>query len=125
MKKKIFTGIAVLAIVAIAAFNVNMNLNVNNGEVSSLSLANVVALAGENVGTKKCIQNHTNVYNKEMCSTYPVKYRIQSGLNYTFKKDPNGSLSQGKKGFEGTITNECAVWPSPTTTNVTAPTVNC
>src|SRR5690554_470479 len=123
MKKKILCGIAVLATAAIAAFN--MNLNVNNGEVSSLSLANVVALAGENDGTNKCIQNHTSVYSKEMCSTYPVKYRIQSGLNYTFKKDPNRFLTQGKKGFEGTITNECAVWPSPTTTNVTAPTVNC
>ncbi|WP_313381507.1 NVEALA domain-containing protein [Proteiniphilum saccharofermentans] len=42
MKKKIFVGIAVLAMAAIAAFNVNLN---TNSEVSLLTLANVEALA--------------------------------------------------------------------------------
>ncbi|MFV0420296.1 MAG: NVEALA domain-containing protein [Dysgonomonas sp.] len=45
MKKKIFGGIAVLAIAAMAAFNVN--LNISDVETSALSLANVEALASE------------------------------------------------------------------------------
>lgn len=51
MKKKIIGGIAVLAIAAVAAFNVNMNTQETN--LSLLSLANVEALAGENDGSKK------------------------------------------------------------------------
>lgn len=61
MKKKIFGGIAVLAIAAMAAFN--LNLNVEN-ETSALSLANIEVLAygeklpdnwkqGMKTGTKK------------------------------------------------------------------------
>lgn len=49
MKKKIFYGIAVLAIAAIAVFNVNVNMS-TNGDQSLLSLANVEALAQENDG---------------------------------------------------------------------------
>lgn len=47
MKKKIIGGIAVMAIAAIAAFNVNFN---NSGaDLTKISLANVEALAnGEN-----------------------------------------------------------------------------
>jgi len=43
MKKKIFGGIAILAIAAMAAFNVTMNTQ--NENLSDLSLANVEALA--------------------------------------------------------------------------------
>jgi hypothetical protein len=45
MKKKVFGGIAVLVIAAIAAFNVNFNSQSN--ELSAISLANVEALAIE------------------------------------------------------------------------------
>jgi|SRR5690554_1842698 len=44
MKKKFFVGIAVLAIAAIAAFNVNLNTGQKN-DMSVLVLANVEALA--------------------------------------------------------------------------------
>ena len=43
MKKKIFGGLLVLAIAAVAAFN--LNLNSEDSEFSLLSLANVEALA--------------------------------------------------------------------------------
>jgi len=46
MKKKILYGIVVLAIAAIAAFNVNLN---TNDEMSLLTLANIEALASEGV----------------------------------------------------------------------------
>lgn len=45
MKKKIFGGLFILAIAAVAAFNINMNRQDNRQ--SFLSLANVEALAGE------------------------------------------------------------------------------
>ena len=45
MKKKILGGIAILAIAAVAAFNVNFNTQSN--DLSAVSLANVEALAGE------------------------------------------------------------------------------
>ncbi|GHV27015.1 hypothetical protein FACS1894176_08470 [Bacteroidia bacterium] len=48
MKNKIFGGIAVLAIAAVAAFNVNVNSQKN--DLSDLSLANVEALASEGSG---------------------------------------------------------------------------
>ena len=44
MKKKIFVGIAVLAIAAVAVLNVNVNTSQEN-DVSLLELANVEALA--------------------------------------------------------------------------------
>ena len=45
MKNKIFGSIAILAIAAIAAFN--MNINTNENGLSEVSLANVEALASE------------------------------------------------------------------------------
>jgi len=44
MKKKIFGGALLLAIAAVAAFNLNFNMNENN-KLSSLALANIEALA--------------------------------------------------------------------------------
>ena len=44
MKKKIFGGLFILAIVAVAAFNINLNMD-SNEELSLLNLANVEALA--------------------------------------------------------------------------------
>jgi len=49
MKKKILGGIAVLAIVAVAAFNVILNTN-QKSDMSLLALANVEALAGNESG---------------------------------------------------------------------------
>ncbi len=49
MKKKILVGIAVLAIAAIAAFNVNLNMDQKN-ELSLLALVNVEALAQNEEG---------------------------------------------------------------------------
>ena len=47
MIKKIVGGITFLAIAAVVAFNVNLNISPNSN-LSNLSLANVEALAGEN-----------------------------------------------------------------------------
>ena len=44
MKKQVLGGIAVLAIAAVAAFNVNLNMN-QKSDMSLLALANVEALA--------------------------------------------------------------------------------
>jgi hypothetical protein len=124
MKKKTFGSLIVIAIVAVAIFN--LNLNTQENDLSALSLANVEALAGENdTDTRKCIQNSSWVNDTEMCSSYPLKYRKKIGTSYSLKKDQNGTLTSGKSGFTGTITNECAVWPSPTKIESTASTVNC
>jgi len=53
MKKKIFGGIAIVAIVAMATFNVNMNTQ--NENLPDLNLANVEALAqSEDFMTRSC-----------------------------------------------------------------------
>ena len=44
MKKKIFGGIAVLAIAAVAAWNVGVNLNSQKSGLSDVLLANIEAL---------------------------------------------------------------------------------
>jgi Tfp pilus assembly protein FimT len=49
MKKKILGDIAILAIAAVAAFNVNMNTQDSN--LSTLALANIEALAQNESGT--------------------------------------------------------------------------
>jgi hypothetical protein len=46
MKKKIFSGVAVLAIAVVAALNVNFGMS-NKEDMSLLTLANVEALAQE------------------------------------------------------------------------------
>jgi Tfp pilus assembly protein FimT len=50
MKKKIFGLIAVLAIAAVAAWNVSVNFSSQKNELSDISMANVEALAQENGG---------------------------------------------------------------------------
>lgn len=47
MKKKITGAVAVFAIVAMAAFNINVN---NNDELSGMTLANIEALASGETG---------------------------------------------------------------------------
>jgi hypothetical protein len=68
MKKKIFIGVAFLAIAAIAAFNVNLNTNTNR-EQSLLSLANVEALAQESPGIGTPGKNYKYVTLFEISST--------------------------------------------------------
>lgn len=54
MKKKIFGSIAVLAIVAMATFNIDLNFN-QQSDMSLLALTNVEALAqSESGGTVYC-----------------------------------------------------------------------
>jgi hypothetical protein len=59
MKKKILGGIAVMAIAAVTAFNVNFTTQDNN--LSDISLANVEALAQNESGTggKTCYKTVT------------------------------------------------------------------
>ena len=57
MKKKIVGGLLVLAIAAVAAFN--LNLNSEDSGFSLLSLANVEALAGEGNGGYLQVECHT------------------------------------------------------------------
>ncbi|MDR1882067.1 MAG: NVEALA domain-containing protein [Prevotella sp.] len=59
MKQKIILRFLVMAITAVAAFNVNLSLNREN-DMSLMVLANVEALAGENDGQGifKCEQGH-------------------------------------------------------------------
>jgi hypothetical protein len=61
--KKIFVGIAILAITAVAAFNVNMNTQ--KSELSDLSLANVEALAQESGGEIKYLIMRLDCFNSK------------------------------------------------------------
>ena len=54
MKIKIFGGIALMAIAAAVAFNVSLNLNKSNNQLSLLALANVEALAGDEGSVDIC-----------------------------------------------------------------------
>jgi hypothetical protein len=120
MKKKIFGGIAIVAIAAVAAFNVNLSKQSNG--LSGISLANVEALAdGDQNQSKTCGEDSKYGNNKEMCSTNPVKYVTKTGITYSKKKE--GSLTSYRDGFEGTIYNECA--PFNQETKYTATTKNC
>jgi hypothetical protein len=56
MKKKIFGGIAMLAVAAVAVFNVNFSAKSNG--LSAIGLANVEALASESSGSSKSCYNH-------------------------------------------------------------------
>ncbi|MCY4778298.1 NVEALA domain-containing protein [Sphingobacterium sp. UT-1RO-CII-1] len=61
MKKKILGAVAVIAIAAVATFNMNIN---NNDELSAISLANVEAIAqgetGGSSGTFTCYSTYNN-----------------------------------------------------------------
>jgi len=69
MKKKIFGGIAVLAIAAAAAFNVNFSAQSNG--LSDVSLANVEALAQESTTTYPSC--NTDIYYFS-CTQYNTSY---------------------------------------------------
>jgi hypothetical protein len=58
MKKKILLSIAAVAVVAIAAVNVNIALQSN--DLSALSLANVEALAQEVIIGDPCVYNYSH-----------------------------------------------------------------
>jgi hypothetical protein len=54
MKTKIFGGIAVLAIAAVATWNVSVNISSERDKLSEISLANVEALAQEGGNARDC-----------------------------------------------------------------------
>ena len=60
MKIKIFGGIALMAIAAAVAFNVSLNLNKSNNQLSQLALANVEALASEGGGSNWICSTYTS-----------------------------------------------------------------
>jgi len=62
MKKKIFGGIAVVAIVVAMAFNVNLNIRKSSNS-SSLALANVEALASGESSVIPCEGAGSGCYN--------------------------------------------------------------
>ncbi|GAB6008837.1 NVEALA domain-containing protein [Dysgonomonas reticulitermitis] len=80
MKKKIIGGIAILAIAAVAAFNVNLNL-AQESNMSPLALANIEALAQSEGGVEKCNILIYNRNNKEQYVTTTVQYNAELGLH--------------------------------------------
>ena len=54
MKTKIFGGIVVLAIAAVAAWNMGVNHSSERNQLSEISLANVEALAQEGGNVRDC-----------------------------------------------------------------------
>jgi len=70
MKKKIFGGIAVLAIAAVAAWNVNLDSKTNG--MSDVKLVNVEALADETIANA-----NSNIY---CCSPYTNICIISHGI---------------------------------------------
>ena len=75
MRKKIFGGIAALAIAATIAFNVNLS-NQGNG-LSDVSLANVEALAQEGDGIDYNVPDRNN--DPKSCST---SIWVEAGVEY-------------------------------------------
>ena len=105
-KKKIFGSIAVLAIAALAAFNVNINTQEDG--LSDVSLNNVEALASETPNSdKKCSTSISSKNNKEMCSTRPVKYTTLIGTSYSCSSTKIGGSTTCRTGFSGTLSSEC------------------
>ena len=68
MKKRILSGVAVMAIATIAAFN--LNLNVENQELSLLNLANVEALAEGEHG------------NDDLCAMSTITWMCRANYGY-------------------------------------------
>ncbi len=76
MKKKIFGGIAVLAIAAFAAFN--MNVNTQENQASSLTLANIEALAQNESGGTIYYVNPCPKHSGNECSSRTSPYGCKS-----------------------------------------------
>ena len=76
MKNKILGSIAVLAIAIAIAINVNLNSNNDNG-LSSVSLANLEALANENDYTSKLCESYCFDYQYSTCI-------IETNISYIF-----------------------------------------
>lgn len=81
--KKIFVSVAILAITAVAAFNVNFNCQEDS--VATLGIANVEALANdESVAGKTCYKSITTKASSQViycgtCTWVPGTYSIGSG----------------------------------------------
>lgn len=65
MKKRLFGSIAILAIAAMTAFN--MNINADEKGLSDVSLENVEALAQEIGGSVRCYQEYSGTFT---CASY-------------------------------------------------------
>ena len=106
MKKKIFGGIAVLAIAAMAAFN--LNLSVGNNHSSSLSLMNIEALAnGEN---KNCTPDRYIIAKKDevsYTSNNKGEITVAGKTIGGYKKDSTIKLPVEIKNCDGMQLNSC------------------
>lgn len=76
MKKKIFSGIALLAIAAVAAVNVSVGFNSQNEELTSIEFANVNALATSEGSNKNydCPSGKNGCVIIKISSTSMIKY---------------------------------------------------
>ena len=96
MKIKIFGGIAIVAIAAAIAFNVSLNLNKSNNQLSQLALANVEALAtteGSTLYTRvtsDCVYTWTG----KAKATFSVSI---GGVSKSFTYDENGEATYTAK----------------------------
>jgi hypothetical protein len=95
MRKYILGGIALLAIAAVAAWNVNLNSQSN--DLSDISLANVEALADDENGSEsgwrqlpKTITNYTRDEKGDVISTetYTLQCCINNGPSTSCSADP-------------------------------------
>lgn len=114
-----------IAIVAIVAFKMNQK---QVSKISSLTLANVEALADDSESSKKpkkCKQLERYYSYEEVCSYTPISFITYNGIMYSLEKDEDGTQTSGKSGFEGIRINECAANPNDEKQNVKAAIVNC
>lgn len=111
MKRKLLFGIVIMAIAALAAWNVNYGSQTKG--MSNLSLANVEALAvpesGE-AGVKYCRQASSPSSGSSPCGYGGIKM-YWSGTNYSCEL---GDGSNCKSGFVGSTTT-CAGHTTTTT----------
>lgn len=121
MKKKIYCSTLVLIVAAVITFN--LKLNAQGSKSSNMSLANIEALAGENIDMKKCKQGTKGVNYSEPCDLMGRK-TTRIGTNYFLIRSDDG-FSSVKSGFEGTVTNECASNSADISRFYKAAIVNC
>lgn len=99
MKKKILSATFMVAMMAVAGYNVYMNQTKNG--MSELALANVEALAGDENTTQETCGTHTEVVNNkkkcEMDNSYSqgfigVVYSRTTGNELTYREGRIGSV---------------------------------
>lgn len=95
MKKKFLTATFVVAIMAVAGFNVYMNQA--KSEMSELALANIEALAKNEEGEVKTCGTKEKPYSLSTCGICGCEY----GMNGIFYSRTTGNDTSYKYGFEG------------------------